>query len=1127
MSLSGSNPMLGFISPRYFASILGESFVFLSCLGVLLFAFDAHTRDQTERIGEVIYCKPISDLEWWAGRLLGLIIVAGVPILLLLAVFIVYCLVSEIFPIPFGEPIEPWSMVSLVMFDLIPNLVFFGSLTLFLAVLLKSRLLALIISLLCLRGLIWITSRLPVSLGELFQTVTGNVVIPSELVPTLTTPEILFNRIALIAISCGLLLFVCVAFPRSVPDRAAYKLGGIGSIATGVVVFLAMFGLHSLERGHIARWVEVHNAYFDAVIFPDVHHLDGKVDIRPGRTMTMDFTLQVSIPESTDGQEFVAFSFNPGFRITHLSVAEEAIEGEVFRHGLLRIPKKYFSSSVVDLQVQARGRPDQRFAYLDTVDRVASVAGPSVSQLRLLGTENFIFRSNFVVLVPGIKWYPIAGTATREDDWVHRRKDFFTVDLEVVVPRDWVVAGPSKRRLSTQSPRAVYHFERSNPLPELALVGSNFEVSMMEIDGIEFELLYSNLHRRAVEQLGKNIANIRQKIQSELTMLRSKGFELPSETVSMVEVPSVLRVYGGGRRMDTSMFPPGMMMVRENSLPTMNVASLVTATHLDQEHLPEYAGVEAASLLALYFTKHPNYESNATHYLRNLAVHQTSATGERAVSMNSVLELVVPQLLMDGEAYFDFNIAINPNIVNKRKLSLLDIVNSYFLLNLKPEYQTDIQRRERTLTSASVMSAVETVSEDWADRSTRSPVTVRAIRLRAKAFIELVFDLLGEEAISASLVELIHRHRGTNFNYSDFFTVLNTEDSNIANSLGDWFSSTKLPGFDASLLAHPKLISPDTDNPIFEVEILLRNGEPVTGPVRIWNAESERVRSLGPKVPIFLEGDSAKEVVLRSNYPIQYVWIEPYLSLNRDSLRVDVSSERPNEDLDRRGRGRRSTTIHAIKDLSPDQAPIEEHAFDSSIVIDDLDEGFSVPQKFRIPSVIDWVRVVFDDTDEQELDRGLPVFEIFPLFPTQGKWERKTDPTAYGKYRRTFAISREMWGGDQAFAKFTATLPKTGRWQLEYFLAKGVFEEVFEFQSMRRTEAWDLRVSPVDLMIENANWIETETLRPNDTEFGWRVVGQYDFTQTDVSVLVSNKPHKNFDAVIADAIRWTPVEETK
>ena len=1121
MSVSGSSPLLGFLSPRYIGAILGEGFIYLSGLGIVLLAFDAQTRDDKEQIGEVIRTKPFSELVEVISRLLAHVVIVGIPMTSLLILFALYGLFWEYLSIPFGEPIEPRSLFSLLVFDLVPNLVFVCSLTLFLASLAKSRLLVLFISLLCFTGIFWINNRLPLPLADLFQTVSGNVIIPSELTTTLVTPQTLFNRIVLLLVSSSFILAACTLSRRNVDERNTYWFGSIGSVGLAVVVSVVVLGSHMWDRSQIARWIEFHTAHFETVIIPNVHHVGGSVDLRPGRTMFLDLTLQVSIPADVVERDVVAFSFNPGFNITNIEVAGEVVKGEEFRHGLLKIPRKYFSLNSVNLQIRARGRPDRRFAYLDTVRRVSSVAGPNVGQLRLLGTKNAIFRSEFVVLVPGIKWYPTAGTATQESISAHRQKNFFTLDLEVAAPKGWLIAGPTQGQTKVQSRRQILSFRTSKSIPEFALGGSKFELGQMEINGINFELLYRRVHRQSIEQFRPFLTNVRTRVLSLLDSIENSGFEFLNENVGLVVVPSSLRVFGGGDRMDSVMFPPGMILIRENTFPTLHVHSLLPP---DQVRSTSNLDVPAyARALAEYFTKQPMYESNFLHYLKNITSHRTSAKNKNAPLLNTAIETIVPELLMDSEAYFDFDVAINRSVIDVKEFTLFDLLNRYFLW--KESFRTVVDRRERLLTTSSIFNAIETNAAVESAEVSHPGTLQRALRLRAIALNQLLIDTYGEQAVGHCLYELIQQHRGENFVYTDFLDVLRANGLDGLNELDDWISSSRLPGFDASLYSNIELVDQETDFPLYEVVVHISNEEPVNGTVQVWieNWGSSRFSS-AKKFPIFVKGESTKEVVLRSTRVIKSIWIEPYLSLNRSNLRVSVPFERPIPN--QKQSSRRRTYIHAITEVKSD-ATSESNGFqEGSIIVDDLDAGFSVlKNQNRLPTVIDWTKM-FLGSREPELDGGLPVYEVIPIFPSEGKWERKTDPTAHGKYRRTFAISRAKTAHRQVFVKFSAELPITGTWQLDYFYPEGYFIDFFDHQGIKRLSRFDQRLGPIDLVIESENQSIAERFNPRASEFGWLTVGSYDLTHRDVSVLVSNIPLPDFDAVIADAIRWTPIDTT-
>lgn len=132
-------PMLGVISPRYIMSLLGSSFVGLFCVGALLLTFDQIKRDETNQIHEVVNSKPPNNLELLLGRLLGATMTMAIPMLLFLFAALIYGVISDYFSIPFGEPIEIWSVVSFIFLDIVPNFLFFGSLFILLASLLKFR----------------------------------------------------------------------------------------------------------------------------------------------------------------------------------------------------------------------------------------------------------------------------------------------------------------------------------------------------------------------------------------------------------------------------------------------------------------------------------------------------------------------------------------------------------------------------------------------------------------------------------------------------------------------------------------------------------------------------------------------------------------------------------------------------------------------------------------------------------------------------------------------------------------------------------------------------------------------------------------------------------------------------
>ena len=102
--------------------------------------------------------------------------------------------------------------------------------------------------------------------------------------------------------------------------------------------------------------------------FPDVQRVTGSMEIYPGRRMNVNFSLTVLAPQE-NATDNVTFTFNPGYQIQKITVDTKEIEDYDFQDGLLTIPKSYFDTESVTLGIEATGKPDHRFAYLDARDR--------------------------------------------------------------------------------------------------------------------------------------------------------------------------------------------------------------------------------------------------------------------------------------------------------------------------------------------------------------------------------------------------------------------------------------------------------------------------------------------------------------------------------------------------------------------------------------------------------------------------------------------------------------------------------------------------------------------------------------------------------------------------------------
>ncbi|MXZ43367.1 MAG: M1 family metallopeptidase [Gammaproteobacteria bacterium] len=1136
---SGVVPMHGVLSPRYLMSILGDSYLALFCLGVLLLSYDIHSRDENNRIQEILQSKPVDNLQFFAGRLFGIFVVMGLPMVFFLLVAVFYGVLSGIFALPFGEPIEPWSVVSFLILDVVPTFFFFGSLVFFLGWLIKPRFVALFVSAFCLYGLMWVNSRLPLEIFKPLQTVTGNVIFPSEIIPNFLEIQVVLNRLALILLGIGFLYWLSVLYARNTGSNVAQRAKGFYAFGGGILFILGMVGSNYLEQQQVAGWKRFHDQHFEPSSFPDIHRLSGSVDLYPGRNIVLDLNLDVSVSEEYRG-DYVLFSLNPNYRIKQITVAGEKVKGRRFNKGLLKIPRQYFEGSKVEMQLQATGRPKSKFAYLDSIDKISNIFGPEAHQLRYLGTKNYIFDPRFVALMPGIKWYPTSGTATREDSWSTRQKDFFAVDLQVSVPSKWLVAGPAKRELVENKGRSVFRFQTQNPVPRIALVASRFERASQQVGAVEFELLYDRSHRRNFEPftVADNPAQ-RLWVEDLLEEVSSAGLEYPYSAYSLVEVPAALRTFGSDSELSSVLGMPGILMMPETSLPTMHFDSLYdfddgyssTATSWND---PRWVRATRHSLYE-YFGFDQYIGNHLVHFYQSVLSDQINATGPDALMLNLVLEQLVQLVLANREISFDFDSALDRNVLDLTQIDAVQIINLFRILECqkdtkciyydRSEQHLDLlSARDRQLNSDLVLDVVETMSLFDFESSKISTVEQRALRIRSLAVSKVLVDVWGTDVVSSILVELLQRFRGQNLTYDDFVSVAQSRGIDFESRLDDMIHSTGLPGFIASDAAQHRVQTENSEQSTFQTTFTLQNGEPVSGYCFVTpiNHLSDRVYSdLIEKSPIFVDRNQAFEVVIQSELPLHYIEIKPYLSLNRTKFQIFVPKvqDLSDEEQERVEFGGGTMEIISVREIENAQA--DDTRF---IVIDDLDAGFSVVDKsnrFKVHPIAHFARS-FIGVSDRDVIRGLPAFQFEEIAVPKDTWERKTEPTAYGKYWKTYTLNQK--GGGETYARFASKLPTPGLWRLEYFLPDRYVIQARQYAKNFSSVISRISrgVAQIDVHIDGV--ARTELLDPEDLELGWYVIGNYNIEDPEVEVWISNP--NDWGVVFADAIRWSPVEDS-
>ena len=1076
---SGYSPALGTLNPRFMLASQGVVILAALVVGLLFLAFDVRARDQRARMAEVLDARPCGNFTLLLGRLLGLVAIAWLPPALLVVAVQSFGALAVGLEWPVGEPVEPVSILVLLLLDVPVMLAFWCAVTMFFAMSLRNRLLALLAAGALLAGYVWLAGNSPLYLAPALA-LTANL--GSDVLPPWPDAIALLSRLGLLLAAGGLLLLAGVVHPR-LDDRPPVQGVGLG-------LALLLLGVASVgwvvwrvtdDAAAVERWLAAHEAERGSPKV-DVRHVAGTVTIDPGERLRLDLTYEVTAP--TPAATKVVFSFNPGMAVTALAIDGTAAD---FEHsdGVLAVQLPPTTPGEFSLAIVAEGRPDPAFGYLDGALQLSQASTSTV--LPLLGDRVSLFRSGYVALMPAAYWLPMPGVAVGQAGEAHDGRDFFTVDLAVSAPPTWLVAGPGRR----EGGQGEFRFRPAAPVPEVALLGAAFERRAMDVHGVELELLMHPKHLRNVEFFAEATAPIQAHLEELFEEAERLGIGYPYRGLSLVEVPAALRVFGGGWQMASVQSLPGVMLLREHGLPTARFSGGVIGEVAEPDD-PE-RGIAAAKADALgSFFHNDTFGGNPLYGgLRNVVGFQTSARGEGAAALDFLVHELAVRLVTEHRGYF--------STYDFETQAEFGALMASTVISAATGQGTDIGRQayNQATNRPSVWSRA--LGAPLAQLDVTDPrLAVRVLWLKGPRLAESIVDAYGRQRVGALLAELRRRHAGGNFTAADFTAAAAAVDMDLDALLGDWLRDTALPGFVAAAPRVYRIADDDQGQPRYQLAVAVRNEEPVPGLLRLSYRAKDNAEATDSTEPMRIPGETSVELGLIANEPPDRMWLSPYFSLNRGDIELKLPAVG-------------ETRVVAGEPFSG-QRPSDWQRNVDGIVVDDLDAGFSVRGEGESGGAT-WFQ------PDADIDEGLPVYD--PLLPSAA-WCRQQVDDGWGKYRRTTAVVTP--GDGAAVASFEAELPAAGRWRLAYHLPSPSFPRgaAFVARAVRVTVQQQLGevLGSYDLRLVADGVDQPIEFDGSAAEIGWNRLGEFDLPAGPVTLTVSNKTSGGL--VLADAIRWRP-----
>ena len=1079
----GAGGVAGGFAPRLLIGEFGVYLLWVLLIGVVFLAFDLRDTDVRDHIAEALDAKPATNVVMIVGRLAGTIAVVSVPVVFTIGVLQLAGWSARRTDYWMGDMIEPFSLIGFVFVDVIPALVVWSALIMLLAVLLRNRIAVVITAVALLVMQFWLVHKVPAHVLPAISVVSYVGRSASDLVPWIADSGTILHRGWLFLLAVGFCLIAAAGHPRRESGSSATRLTlglSLTTLAVAGSVTAAVWGDSSVRQRD--AWLTAHQAAReDLVECPDVEEIRGSVRIDPGRTLEID--VEVSFLARGDPGSLV-FSLNPGLRIESLRLNGRHAD---FSHeaGLLTVhPAQLLTAGTRGrLALAAAGVPDPEFGYLDgAVDWRKRTATNSI---RYLGTEASLFHRDYVALTPAVHWLPTAGVNLDS----HREPDLFRIDLLVEAPRGWLIAGPGRQPQQRADPA---HFKPTREVREVGLYASLFERRVVTLQGIDLELLASPKHMSNLAYFAPARDAIVRHLGELLANLQRLGLQYEDRVLSLVEVPSVLRTYRGGWRLQP-VRTPGVLLLREERLPLARFGFMMS--------------------------NDANSEQDAELKFQNLIIYLSDGFGVVDIFRSFASNLVAGTAMVGkGSEAFDYVLdelafrSLFPFASNSYGFS----AHSF---DTEAALGTSIRQLITAITSGHLGHMVRATHRDslrphlWPDAARFSLAELAglepqrgtsALMLMGASLAQAIVDTLGVEGTGEFLGRL--RQLESPFRSDALIALAKETDAVVGTAFDQAWREPGLPGFLVSPVDVVRLgnVGSGQQPELYQITVHVRNEEAAWGAVRLGYNEYDAATD-----PVWVPGGSTVEIGMIASQQPNQLWLLPYLSLNRNDLRLNLPRE-----------------IEVVVDASSHfvgaRPSIWRPPPSDDIVVDDLDAGFSISSDGRGTG---WRFPAAFRRRPAGSDGGLPDIEH-----EAGEWIRRSVPGSWGTYRHTVAQANS--GNGEHRAVFETDLAG-GRWRLDYHLPPRHIPPLlgggYDRTTFPALGSIDVDIIPVYHMTTGVSEHVASYVGERHVNFdaagghsGWNTLGTFDLPSGGVRVEISNST--DGDAVIADAIRWRRLE---
>jgi len=521
----------------------------------IFLASDFLKRDRKLDTTEVIYMRPMTNGGYVAGKTLGNLAVFIILNLIILAVSLIFNLITR------NTPVNGTAYLWYFLLISIPTLVYIMGLSFLMMSLIRNQAVTFVVLL----GYVAISLfYLKAKFYHLFDYMAFNI-------PMTFSDFVGFGDLDRILVHRGMyfcLGLACVFFTVILLRRLPNSAGSVSYSAIFGSVFL-MLGVY-LGYDHVSSYLEDQQVRTAMLALNDRYLEVKQADVTAyrislehrGETIACRSTMDVE-NKGTATISPVVFTLNPGLTPTHVAVdgKEHPFNREL---NILELTGLSLDpGEKIQVVCAYEGTINEAACYLDIDDETRM--GPYRNFMYQIDKRYAFVMPGYVLLTRESNWYPVpgAGFGHQNTQWFSRQFSDYTLEVTTTPGLTAISQGVAAHEAGQ------YTFTSSHPQSQISLVIGNYEQIHKNVEGLDFHVCVAQGHdyfSGFFEEINDTVPSV---IMESLQDFE-RGIDLfyPFERISLVEVPiqfySYERILSGTREQ----MQPEMILYAEKGVLT-------------------------------------------------------------------------------------------------------------------------------------------------------------------------------------------------------------------------------------------------------------------------------------------------------------------------------------------------------------------------------------------------------------------------------------------------------------------------------------------------------------------------------------------------------------------------------